>query len=45
MDELQDHYPWASLGNATVVDVGGGNGHVSVALGQVSSSSTNNIGN
>ncbi|KAK7754818.1 hypothetical protein SLS62_003132 [Diatrype stigma] len=31
VDELYG-FPWASLGNGTVVDVGGGNGHTSVEL-------------
>ncbi|MCJ1247158.1 hypothetical protein MMC30_004370 [Trapelia coarctata] len=30
--QVVDGYPWDSLGEVTVVDVGGGNGHVSVAL-------------
>lgn len=29
-----DIYPWADLGSALCVDVGGGNGHVSVALAE-----------
>ncbi|KAL9123433.1 MAG: hypothetical protein Q9187_000003 [Circinaria calcarea] len=31
---LLDNYPWASLGKATVVDVGGSYGSVSIALAQ-----------
>ncbi|CAI6270194.1 unnamed protein product [Periconia digitata] len=31
---LRDSYPWADLGDATVVDVGGGSGHVSLYLAQ-----------
>ncbi|KAL7625746.1 hypothetical protein AAE478_004969 [Parahypoxylon ruwenzoriense] len=30
--ELRDRFPWASLGNKTVVDVGGGSGHISIYL-------------
>ncbi|MCJ1377214.1 hypothetical protein MMC17_000306 [Xylographa soralifera] len=30
--ELRDGYPWASLGDGKVVDVGGGSGHVSIYL-------------
>lgn len=29
---ITDHYDWASLGQAQVVDIGGSQGHVSVAL-------------
>jgi hypothetical protein len=29
---LTDHYDWASLGRATVVDLGGARGHVSMAI-------------
>lgn len=35
ISELRDEYPWGSLGNATVVDVGGGSGHVSMSLARV----------
>jgi hypothetical protein len=31
---LTDHYPWASLGQAQVLDIGGARGHVSLALAQ-----------
>jgi len=34
--ELKEGIPWADLGNAKVVDVGGGSGHVSAVLAQVS---------
>ena len=33
--ELRDNYPWAEL-NGTVVDIGGGSGHVSIELARVS---------
>lgn len=33
--ELRDEYPWDSLGISTVVDVGGGSGHVSMSLARV----------
>ena len=33
--ELRDEYPWDSLGISTVVDVGGGSGHVSISLARV----------
>ncbi|RDW65978.1 hypothetical protein BP6252_09613 [Coleophoma cylindrospora] len=29
---LVDNYPWANLGNGTVVDIGGSNGHASIAI-------------
>ena len=32
---LEDGYPWSKLGEKKVVDVGGGSGHVSIALAQV----------
>ncbi|KAL4865955.1 hypothetical protein BDV12DRAFT_187770 [Aspergillus spectabilis] len=32
VQQVVDGFPWESLGEATVVDVGGGNGHVSLAL-------------
>jgi SAM-dependent methyltransferase len=32
MEELIAAFPWANLGNANVVDIGGGSGHVSVRL-------------
>ncbi|KAI9801588.1 MAG: hypothetical protein M1825_003267 [Sarcosagium campestre] len=32
--QVVEGYDWASLGQATVVDVGGGNGHISIALAQ-----------
>lgn len=33
--ELRDNYPWAKL-KGTVVDIGGGSGHVSIELAKVS---------
>jgi hypothetical protein len=33
--ELRDGYPWASLKNGKVVDIGGGTGHISIALARV----------
>ncbi|KAF7538401.1 hypothetical protein G7054_g2976 [Neopestalotiopsis clavispora] len=33
MDELRDYFPWSKL-SGTVVDVGGGSGHVSIALAE-----------
>ena len=36
VDEVQEHYPWSAYGHAIVVDVGGGNGHVSMSLAKVS---------
>ncbi|KAI8945338.1 putative O-methyltransferase [Xylaria longipes] len=30
--ELRDNFAWASLGDGTVVDVGGGSGHISIKL-------------
>jgi hypothetical protein len=30
--ELRDGFPWASLGDGSVVDVGGGSGHISMSL-------------
>jgi len=35
IDELRDSYDWAKL-QGTVVDVGGGSGHISIALARVS---------
>ncbi|KAL2802402.1 S-adenosyl-L-methionine-dependent methyltransferase [Aspergillus granulosus] len=32
--QVVEGFPWGQLGNATVVDVGGGNGHVSIALAE-----------
>ncbi|KAL2846351.1 S-adenosyl-L-methionine-dependent methyltransferase [Aspergillus pseudoustus] len=32
--QVVEGFPWAELGEATVVDVGGGNGHVSIALAE-----------
>jgi hypothetical protein len=36
MDSLRDSYPWAKLGNSTIIDVAGGGGHVSMFLAKVS---------
>jgi tRNA A58 N-methylase Trm61 len=33
--ELRDCFPWGDI-NGTVVDVGGGSGHISMALARVS---------
>ena len=33
--ELRDKYPWADL-KGTIVDIGGGSGHVSIELARVS---------
>lgn len=33
--ELRDNYPWADL-QGTVVDIGGGSGHVSIEMARVS---------
>lgn len=33
--ELRDSYPWAGLKDGTVVDIGGGSGHISIALAKV----------
>jgi ribosomal protein L11 methylase PrmA len=33
---MRDSYQWESLKDGTVVDVGGGSGHVSMALAKVS---------
>ena len=33
--ELRDNYPWADL-KGTIVDIGGGSGHVSIELARVS---------
>ncbi|KAL2796211.1 S-adenosyl-L-methionine-dependent methyltransferase [Aspergillus keveii] len=32
--QVVEGFPWGELGEATVVDVGGGNGHVSIALAE-----------
>jgi hypothetical protein len=32
---MRDNYDWASLQNSKIVDVGGGNGHVSIDLARV----------
>ena len=37
ISELRDKFDWATLKQGKIVDVGGGNGHVSLALAQVSS--------
>lgn len=34
--ELQNGFHWAEIGSKRVVDIGGGSGHVSIALAQVS---------
>lgn len=34
--ELVNSFRWASLGDGTVVDIGGGSGHISIALARVS---------
>ena len=39
LSELRDAFPWESLKNGKVVDIGGGSGHISIALAQVSSPS------
>lgn len=36
IDELVDSFPWHSFKDGKIVDVGGGSGHISVALGRVS---------
>ena len=36
IDELRDYFPWESL-KGTVVDIGGGSGHISIALARVGS--------
>lgn len=36
IEELIKSFPWASIGEGTVVDIGGGSGHVSLAIGKVS---------
>lgn len=36
MHELHNGYPWESLEGGTVVDIGGGNGHISIGLARVS---------
>ena len=35
VSELYTGFPWASLGNGKVVDIGGGNGHISIGLARV----------
>ena len=35
VDELRDIYPWASL-KGTIVDIGGGSGHMSIEMARVS---------
>ncbi|KAI9777149.1 MAG: hypothetical protein M1816_004906 [Peltula sp. TS41687] len=39
LSDLRDAFPWVSLKNGKVVDIGGGSGHISVALAQVRASS------
>ncbi|KAI1127775.1 O-methyltransferase-domain-containing protein [Nemania abortiva] len=34
IEELHTSFPWASLKDGTVVDIGGGNGHISIGLAQ-----------
>ena len=36
MNELQQGFPWDSLANTKIVDIGGGSGHISIALARVS---------
>lgn len=36
ISELRDKFDWPSFGKGKVVDVGGGSGHVSIALARVS---------
>jgi 16S rRNA G1207 methylase RsmC len=33
---LRNNFGWSSLKNTKVVDIGGGNGHISIDLAQVS---------
>jgi len=35
-EQLRNSFPWDCLSTKTVVDVGGGNGHISLALARVS---------
>jgi hypothetical protein len=35
VSEMRDAFRWESLGNGTVVDIGGGSGHISMALAKV----------
>lgn len=35
INELRDSFPWGEL-TGTIVDVGGGSGHISIALAKVS---------
>lgn len=39
--ELRDNFPWGNL-KGTVVDIGGGSGHVSIILAQVSEDENGN---
>ncbi|KAH7136181.1 S-adenosyl-L-methionine-dependent methyltransferase [Dendryphion nanum] len=34
ISELRDAFPWETLGSGKVVDIGGGSGHISIALAQ-----------
>lgn len=36
IEELRDGYPWENIKQGNVVDMGGGSGHISVALLRVS---------
>lgn len=36
MSDLVDSFPWASLKDGKVVDIGGGSGHISIFLAKVS---------
>lgn len=35
ISELRDGYPWQSLKNGKVVDIGGGTGHISMGVARV----------
>ena len=35
-DKLRDGFPWGNIRNKTVVDVGGGSGHIAMYLAAVS---------
>jgi hypothetical protein len=36
ISDIRKAFPWETLGEGTVVDVGGSNGHISIALAKVS---------